>query len=49
MVTTQEVIDAGDEALRVVERSGDVELTASVRRLTECFRRIRAIEDEDSC
>ena len=48
MVTTQDVIDAGDEALRVVEKGGDVKLAASVRRLTDCFRRIKAIEDEDN-
>ena len=47
MVTTQDVIDAGDEALRAVEKSGHMEMAASVRRLTDCFRRIKAIEDED--
>ena len=47
MVTTQDVIDAGDEALGVVEKGGDMKMAASVRRLTDCFRRIKAIEDED--
>lgn len=49
MVTTQDVIDAGDDALRVVKRGGDADLTASVKRLTDCFRRIRAIESETGC
>lgn len=49
MVTTQDVIRAGEDAVRIMETNGhgDHELAECARSLTDCFRRIAAIEAEE--